>query len=46
MRDVPDQPLQPWQPPTYTVDGTYFYRVTAGNLDTSTGEENFVLTFP
>lgn len=31
---------------TYTVDGTYFYRVTAGNLDTSTGEENFVLTFP
>jgi kynurenine formamidase len=21
VRDVPDQPLQPWQPPTYTVDG-------------------------
>ena len=21
MRDVPDQPLQPWQPPAYTVDG-------------------------
>jgi kynurenine formamidase len=21
MRDIPDQPLQPWQPPDYTVDG-------------------------
>ncbi len=31
---------------TYTVDGTYFYRLTAGNLDTSTGEQNFALTFP
>lgn len=31
---------------TYVVDGTYFYRLTAGNLDTSTGEQDFTLTFP
>ena len=31
---------------TFTVDGTYFYRLTAGNLDTSTGEQPFTLTFP
>jgi hypothetical protein len=31
---------------TFTVDGTYFYRLTAGNLDTSTGEQSFTLTFP
>lgn len=31
---------------TFVVDGTYFYRLTAGNLDTSTGEQDFALTFP
>lgn len=31
---------------TFVVDGTYFYRLTAGNLDTSTGEQDFSLTFP
>jgi hypothetical protein len=31
---------------TFTVDGTYFYRLTTGNLDTSTGEQSFTLTFP
>lgn len=31
---------------TFVVDGTYFYRHTAANLDTSTGEQDFSLTFP
>jgi hypothetical protein len=31
---------------TFVVDGMYFYRLTAGNLDTSTGEQQFTLTFP
>lgn len=31
---------------TYTVDGTSLYRLTAANLDTSTGEQDFSLTFP
>lgn len=31
---------------SYAVSGTYLYRITAANLETTAGEQDFTLTFP